>query len=216
MKKYRWLWVLVFLSGGGGMSMAEEKQDVPSAKIEYAIFAGGCFWCMEHPFDRLSGVISTTSGYVGGHTENPSYEEVSSGKTGHAEAVQIAFDPQKVAYATLLEVFWRNVDPTVKNRQFCDVGTQYRSAIFYTSETQKQSAETALKRLQESKPFSGDIQTEVVKAGMFYPAEDYHQDYYQKNPLRYHFYRHNCGRDQRLQQLWGEEAGGEHFQRSPL
>ena len=168
-----------------------------------ATFAGGCFWCMEPPFDKLDGVISTTSGYAGGTKKNPTYEEVSAGKTGHAEVVQITYDPKKITYEKLLEVFWRNVDPLTPNRQFCDVGSQYRTAIFYHDETQKRLAEESKKAL--SKRFKEPIVTEIVAASEFYPAEDYHQDYYIKNPLRYKYYRYSCGRDQRLEALWGPD-----------
>lgn len=171
--------------------------------VETATFAGGCFWCMEPPFDQLDGVISTTSGYTGGHTKNPSYEEVSDGGTGHAESVQVVFDPTKVSYEKLLDVFWHNVDPLTSNAQFCDHGSQYRTAIFYQSEEQKRLAEASKKALEQSGRFSKPIVTEIVSAGEFYPAEDYHQDYYQKNPIRYKFYRYQCGRDQRLAELWG-------------
>jgi len=162
---------------------------------------------MEPPFDKLPGVISTTSGYTGGHTQQPTYREVSAGGTGHAEAVQVVYDPQKVSYEKLLEVFWHNIDPTQKDGQFCDHGNQYRTAIFYHDETQKQLAEASKAQLQKTKPFQGEIVTEIVPAGEFYPAEDYHQDYYLKNPLRYKFYRTTCGRDQRLQTLWGKASG---------
>jgi peptide-methionine (S)-S-oxide reductase len=162
---------------------------------------------MEPPFDKLPGVISTTSGYTGGHTQQPTYREVSAGGTGHAEAVQVVYDPQKVSYEKLLEVFWHNIDPTQKDGQFCDHGNQYRTAIFYHDETQKQLAEASKAQLQHTKPFQGEIVTEIVPAGEFYPAEDYHQDYYLKNPLRYKFYRTTCGRDQRLQTLWGKASG---------
>jgi peptide-methionine (S)-S-oxide reductase len=172
-----------------------------------ATFAGGCFWCMEPPFDKLPGVISTTSGYIGGHTQQPTYHEVSAGGTGHAEAVQVVYDPQKVSYEKLLEVFWHNIDPTQKDGQFCDHGNQYRTAIFYHDETQKQLAEASKAELQKTRPFEGEIVTEIVPAGEFYPAEDYHQDYYLKNPLRYKFYRTTCGRDKRLQTLWGKASG---------
>ena len=172
-----------------------------------ATFAGGCFWCMEPPFDKLPGVISTTSGYTGGHTQQPTYREVSAGGTGHAEAVQVMYDPQKVSYEKLLEVFWHNIDPTQKDGQFCDHGNQYRTAIFYHDETQKQLAEASKAQLQKTKSFEGEIVTEIVPAGEFYAAEDYHQDYYLKNPLRYKFYRTTCGRDQRLQTLWGKASG---------
>jgi peptide-methionine (S)-S-oxide reductase len=170
-----------------------------------ATFAGGCFWCMEPPFDGLEGVISTTSGYIGGHTESPSYEEVSSGTTGHTEAVEIVYDPKKVTYEKLLDVFWHNVDPTTPNRQFCDGGTQYRSAIFYHDAEQKRLAEASKRKLEESGRFPRVV-TEIVQAGPFYPAEDYHQDYYRKNPIRYRYYRFGCGRDARLEELWGTEA----------
>ena len=166
-----------------------------------ATFAGGCFWCMEPPYDKLDGVISTISGYAGGTKKNPTYEEVSAGKTGHTEVVQVTYDPKKITYEKLLDVFWHNVDPLTANRQFCDVGSQYRTAIFYHDETQKRLAEESKKAL--AKRFKEPIVTEIVAASEFYPAEDYHQDYYVKNPLRYKYYRYNCGRDQRLEALWG-------------
>jgi peptide-methionine (S)-S-oxide reductase len=166
-----------------------------------ATFAGGCFWCMEPPYDKLDGVISTISGYAGGKTKNPTYEEVSRGTTGHTEVVQVTYDPKKITYEKLLEVFWRNIDPLTPNRQFCDIGSQYRSAIFYHDENQKRLAEESKKAL--SKRFKEPIVTEIVAYTEFYPAEDYHQDYYTKNPLRYKYYRYNCGRDQRLEALWG-------------
>jgi methionine-S-sulfoxide reductase len=170
-----------------------------------AIFAGGCFWCMEPPFDRLPGVISTTSGYTGGSKVQPSYEEVSAGGTGHAEAVEIVFDPQLVSYEQLLDAFWRNIDPTDGGGQFVDRGNQYRSAIFYLDETQRRQAEASKADLAGSGTFKRPIVTEIVAATAFYPAEEYHQDYYQKNPLRYKFYRFNSGRDQFLDQVWGKE-----------
>ena len=179
---------------------AAQAQPAAHAK---AIFAGGCFWCMEPPFDKLPGVISTTSGYVGGQKRNPTYEEVSAGTTGHTEAVQVVYDPKKIGYAKLLEVFWRNIDPTVKNRQFCDIGAQYRSGIFYLDQEQKRLAEESRAALEKSKPFKDPIVTEITLANDFWPAEDYHQDYYLKNPLRYAYYRAGCGRDARLKQLWG-------------
>jgi len=175
-----------------------------SADLEKATFAGGCFWCMEHPFDELNGVISTTSGYVGGVTKNPTYHQVSAGKTGHAEAVQVVFDPQAISYKKLLDVYWHNSDPTTANRQFCDSGSQYRPGIFYANETQRRLAEASKKQLQKTKPFKQSIVTEISPVGEFWAAEAYHQDYYLKNPLRYRFYRYHCGRDQRLEQLWGE------------
>lgn len=173
-----------------------------------ATFAGGCFWCMEPPYDKLPGVVSTTSGYIGGHTRNPTYEAVSAGGTGHAEAVRIVYDPAKVSYARLLDVFWRNIDPTARDRQFCDVGDQYRSAIFYHDAEQKRLAEQSKAALERAKPFPQPIVTTIEPAGVFTPAEAYHQDYYRKNPLRYKFYRFQCGRDQRLEELWGKQAGG--------
>ena len=170
-----------------------------------ATFAGGCFWCMEPPFDALDGVISTTSGYTGGKTQNPTYEEVSSGATGHAEAVQVVYDPAKVSFETLLVTFWHNIDPTVRNRQFCDIGTQYRTAIFYHGAEQKRLAEESRKTL-EALRFKRPLETQIVAADTFYPAEDYHQDYYLKNPVRYKFYRYQCGRDAVLQHIWGAQA----------
>jgi methionine-S-sulfoxide reductase len=173
-----------------------------------ATFAGGCFWCMEPPYDKLEGVISTTSGYIGGHKADPTYREVSSGGTGHAEAVQIVYDPEKIDYPRLLEVFWHNVDPLDAGGQFCDRGSQYRTGIFYHGENQRDLAEASRERLQESGALPGPVVTEIVEAGTFYPAEDYHQDYYEKNPIRYKYYRWRCGRDARLEDLWGEQAGG--------
>jgi len=173
-------------------------------KLDKATFAGGCFWCMEAPFDKLPGVTSVTSGYTGGHKKNPTYQEVSSGATGHAEAVQVVYDPAVISYGKLLDVFWRNIDPTVKDRQFCDVGAQYRAAIFTHDEEQRRLAEASKAELAKSKPFRENIVTEIVAASEFYPAEEYHQKYYQKNPLRYQYYRAGCGRDARLKQLWGK------------
>ena len=174
-----------------------------------ATFAGGCFWCMEPPFDALDGVVSTTSGYIGGQEEKPTYEQVSSGATGHAEAVEVVYDPSKVSYERLLEVYWRNVDPTMRDRQFCDVGRQYRTAIFVHDDAQKRAAEDSKRALEEAGALKGaEIVTEIVAAGTFWPAEDSHQDYYVKNPVKYKFYRNGCGRDQRLRELWGAKAGG--------
>ena len=177
------------------------QQPAPGQAV--ATFGGGCFWCMEPPYDALPGVISTTSGYMGGTQKNPSYEEVSSGTTGHAEVVQVVYDPKRVTYEKLLEVFWKNVDPTVRDRQFCDIGSQYRTAIFYHTDEQKRLAEVSKGMLAKAKPFKDDIVTPVVPAGEFWRAEDYHQDFYVKNPVRYKFYRTGCGRDARLKQLWG-------------
>jgi peptide-methionine (S)-S-oxide reductase len=186
------------------VTLSHAEQPADSRPVAKATFAGGCFWCMEPPFDKLEGVLSTTSGYIGGHTKQPTYKEVSAGGTGHTEAVEIIYDPAKITYAKLLEVFWRNIDPLTANAQFCDRGTQYRAGIFYHDATQKQLAEASKQALETSKRFKEPIVTEVTPASTFYPAEDYHQDYYQKNPLRYKFYRYNCGRDQRLQELWGD------------
>jgi peptide-methionine (S)-S-oxide reductase len=171
--------------------------------LETATFAGGCFWCMEPPFDALPGVVSVTSGYTGGHRPNPTYETVSAGGTGHAEAVQVRFDPARVSYERLLQVFWRNIDPLAKDRQFCDSGTQYRSAIFYHSADQRQLAEASKQALEKEPRFTGRIVTPIVAAATFYPAEEYHQKFYRKNPLRYKYYRTGCGRDRRLKELWG-------------
>jgi len=171
-----------------------------------AVFAGGCFWCMEPPFDKLPGVTATISGYIGGRTANPTYEQVSSGSTGHTEAVQVIYDPKQVSYEKLLEVFWVNIDPTVKDRQFCDSGNQYRTGIFYHDGAQRKAAEESKAALEKSKPFKEPLVTPIEMAGQFYPAEDYHQDYYKKNPVRYNFYRTGCGRDARLKQLWGDRA----------
>ena len=173
-----------------------------------ATFAGGCFWCMEVPFDSVRGVVSTTSGYTGGRVKNPTYEMVSMGGTGHAESVQVVYDPAKVTYAQLLDVFWHNIDPLTRNAQFCDHGTQYRSAIFFHDEEQQRLAESSKKALEESKRFPRPIATEIVAASEFYAAEEYHQDFYRKNPERYMSYRQGCGRDRRLKELWGAEAGG--------
>ena len=172
-----------------------------------ATFAGGCFWCMEPPFEKLDGVISVTVGYTGGHTKNPTYEEVSGGGTGHAESVRIVYDPLKIDYARLLDVFWHNIDPTTPDAEFCDHGHQYRSAIFFHDESQRRLAEESKRRVEASGRLPGPVVTEVVPATEFYPAEEYHQGYYKKNPVRYHFYRWNCGRDQRLKALWGAAVG---------
>ncbi|MCR4309963.1 MAG: peptide-methionine (S)-S-oxide reductase MsrA [Deltaproteobacteria bacterium] len=178
-----------------------------AAKLEKATVAGGCFWCMEHPFDALPGVFSVTAGYTGGQKKYPTYKEVSAGGTGHAEAVQIVYDPSKITYGKLLDVYWRNIDPTTKDRQFCDSGNQYRSAIFYHTEEQHQAALQSKEALEKVKPFKEPVVTQIVPAGEFYPAEEYHQHYYKKNPIRYHYYRTGCGRDRRLKELWGNAAG---------
>ena len=187
------LWLALVASAAGQGGAAEQT----------AIFAGGCFWCVEADFDKVAGVTRTTSGYIGGESANPSYEEVSRGGTGHAEAVEIAYDPAKVSYQKLLDVFWHNIDPLAKDRQFCDRGRQYRSAIFYRGEEQRALAGAS--KAEVAKRFQRPIATEIVAAGAFYKAEDYHQDYYLKNPIRYKVYRFNCGRDARLEELWGKK-----------
>lgn len=171
-----------------------------------AIFAAGCFWCVEKDFEELPGVISAESGYTAGRTPNPTYQAVSAGQTEHTEAVRIVYDPAQVSYARLLDHFWRNVDPTVRNRQFCDIGSQYRSGIYWQNEAERQAAEASRDRLLASGRVR-QIHTEIIAATTFWPAEEYHQDYYKKNPLRYKIYRKGCGRDARLAELWGERAG---------
>jgi peptide-methionine (S)-S-oxide reductase len=180
---------------------------IAATNLEKATFAGGCFWCMEHPFDEIPGVVSVTPGYTGGQKKSPTYEEVSAGGTGHAESVQIVYDPAQVTYEKLLAVFWHNIDPIAKDRQFCDTGHQYRSAIFYLSEEQHRLALQSKALLEKNKTFKEPIATEIVQATEFYPAEDYHQHYYKKNPIRYKYYRTSCGRDKRLKELWGNSAG---------
>lgn len=184
----------IAVTGGTGYSAEQAK----------AVFAGGCFWCMEEAFEKVEGVVSVTSGYMGGQKTNPTYEEVSAGNTGHAESVEVVYDPAKVSYRKLLEHFWENVDPITPNAQFCDHGTQYRAAIFYGSDEEKQQAEASRQAIEQSKRFKEPIVTQVVPAAKFYPAEDYHQDFYKKNPAKYKFYKFTCGRAQRLEQLWGK------------
>jgi len=176
----------------------------PAAGTAKATFAGGCFWCVEADFDKVPGVLSTTSGYTGGTVANPTYEQVSAKATGHAEVVQIVFDPAKVSYEQLLQRFWRSIDPTTRDRQFCDAGTPYRTAIFAHDAAQLAAARRSLQDLEKTKPFREPIVTQIETAGPFYAAEDYHQDYYKKNPVRYQYYRLSCGRDARLEQLWGK------------
>ena len=179
------------------------KETTMTAK---AIFAGGCFWCMEPPFEKLDGVQTVISGYIGGDKENPTYQEVAAGWTGHAEAVEITYDPARVTYERLLEVFWMNIDPTDSGGQFVDRGSQYRSAIFYLNDEQKQLAEASREKLDKSGRFGRKIVTEIVPATRFYPAESYHQDYYKESPVRYQFYRYNSGRDQFIRSYW-KDAG---------
>ncbi len=182
---------------------SDDRAKDRTGDLSVATFAGGCFWCMEPPFDELDGVVSTTSGYSGGRNPRPTYSEVSRGETGHAEVVQVLYDPSKIGYAELLEVFWRNVDPSNPDGQFCDTGDQYRTAIFSHDAEQKRLAEASRMEIEASGQLDRPIVTEIVQASEFWPAEDYHQNYYLKNPVRYKFYRYRCGRDQRLEQLWG-------------
>jgi peptide-methionine (S)-S-oxide reductase len=207
MKPARVLLAAAFALLAVSAAYAQGPAPAPKAGTAVATFAGGCFWCMEPPYDKLPGVISTTSGYMGGPKKYPTYEEVSNGVTGHAEVVQVLYDPAKVSYAKLLEVFWVNIDPTVENRQFCDAGSQYRTAIFVHSAEQRKAAEASKAEIEKTKTFPGKIVTPVVDAAEFWPAEEYHQDYYTKNPARYTYYRTGCGRDARLKQLWGAKAG---------
>ncbi len=187
---------------GAAANPGAAAEAAAGGRLAKATFAGGCFWCMEPPFDELEGVVSTTSGYIGGHVKDPTYAQVSAGVTGHTEAVEIAFDPAKISYRELLEVFWRNVDPLAVDRQFCDSGSQYRTGIYTHDEEQKRLAEET--REATARRFAQPIATEIEPAGEFYPAEEYHQDYYRKNPVRYKMYRTGCGRDRRLQELWGD------------
>jgi peptide-methionine (S)-S-oxide reductase len=198
-----------FALGGGGLLSAEERTraaEAPPAGLAVATFAGGCFWCMEPPFDKLAGVVSTTSGYTGGRVAGATYREVSNGGTGHYEALRVVYDPKKVSYETLLETFWRNIDPLDAGGQFCDRGEPYRTAVFAHDPEQRRLAEASKQRLVGAKRFDRPVVTPVVEAAPFYVAEEYHQDYYVKNPAKYKFYRWNCGRDARLKAVWGDEA----------
>jgi peptide-methionine (S)-S-oxide reductase len=198
----RFLTTLALLLVAVGVAPAQPANP-PAGPAATAIFASGCFWCTEADFDKVPGVISTTSGYTGGTLADPTYEQVVSGTTGHTEAVEVVFDPSKVSYQQLLDVFWRTHDPLAKNRQFCDRGEQYRAGVFYLNDEQRKLAE-ASRQAAQAKFAPRLVHTEVTKAGPFYKAEDYHQDYYRKNPVRYAYYRYNCGRDQRLEELWGK------------
>ena len=188
---------------GFALSATAADTGIGNKATATATFAGGCFWCMVHPFDQLPGVISVTSGYTGGHTKNPTYEEVSAGGTGHFESVQIIYDPKKIGYGKLLDVYWHNIDPLDAGGQFCDRGDQYKSVIFYHGEEQERLAEQS--KAEVEKQLKRTVATTIRPASTFYAAEDYHQDYYKKNPLRYKFYRYSCGRDQRLEELWGKK-----------
>ncbi len=189
------------------MPAAGLAESMPADKkmndTETAVFAGGCFWCTESDFDKVKGVLATTSGYINGHQKNPTYKQVSAGGSGHAEVVKVEYDPQQVSYDDLLDVFWRSIDPTTANAQFCDHGSQYRSGVFYMNETQKKLAMASKSALQKNKPFKEAIVTEISQAELFYPAEEYHQNFHDKNPIRYKYYRFGCGRDARLEELWG-------------
>ena len=188
--------LMVIVSGLFGGNVAAQTKE--------AVFAGGCFWCLEGPFDALPGVLETQSGYTGGQTPNPTYEQVSSGTSGHLEAMRVVYDPEKIGFDKLLDVFWRNIDPTDPGGQFCDRGPQYRSAIFFGDETEEAAALASKARVEENRGFT--VATEILPRTAFFAAEEYHQDYYRKNPLRYRFYRQGCGRDLRLRQLWGAPA----------
>jgi methionine-S-sulfoxide reductase len=193
----RFVYFLLFITILGGQSMAAEN-------LKKATFAGGCFWCMEPPFDKLNGVKSTISGYAGGKSLNPTYKDVSNGSTGHTEVIQITYDENLVSYEELLEVLWMNIDPTDANGQFVDKGSQYRPGIFFHDEEQQKKALASKKKLSESGKFEKEIVVEVTKLEKFYPAEEYHQDFYQKSPVRYKFYRYNSGRDQFIKKVWGK------------
>ena len=186
--------LLVAATGSAGHAAEQAK----------AVFAGGCFWCMEEVFEKVEGVVSVTSGYMGGQKTNPTYEEVSAGGTGHAESVEVVYDPARVSYQKLLDSFWKNVDPLTPNVQFCDHGSQYRAVVFYGNEEEKRQAEASKQSIEQAKRFTEPIVTQIVTASKFYPAEDYHQDFYKKNPTKYKFYKYTCGRAQRLEQLWGK------------
>jgi len=191
------------LVGLMGIQIAN-AQTTSKAELATATFAGGCFWCTESDFDKVDGVVETVSGYIGGEQENPGYRAVSAGTTGHTEAVQIRFDSSVVSYASLLDIYWRSIDPTVKDRQFCDKGSQYRPEIFVHDAAQREQAEKSKRNVIATKPFPQDIVVDVTDAPRFWPAEDYHQDYHSRNPLRYTYYRKSCGRDKRLKELWGD------------
>jgi peptide-methionine (S)-S-oxide reductase len=196
------LFVSVALLGAAALPASAQAP----AKNAVATFAGGCFWCMEEVYDKLPGIVSTTSGYMGGKKKNPTYEEVSAGITGHTEVVQVIYDPAKVSYEKLLDAFWLNIDPTVKDRQFCDSGSQYRTEIFVHNDEQRKAAEASKAAIEKTKPFKEQIVTPITAAGEFWPAEEYHQDYHQRNPVRYKYYKTGCGREARLKQLWGNAA----------
>ena len=195
------LTVAIFIIGA--WNVQSTSQAAADATLGKAYFAGGCFWSMELAFEKVEGVLSVTSGYMGGTVANPSYEEVSAGRTGHAESVEVVYDPAKVSYQKLLDAFWRNVDPITPNAQFCDYGNEYRTAIFFQTDEEKRLSNASKLALEQSKRFKEPIVTQIVMASQFFPAEEYHQDFYKKNPVRYKFYQYNCGRAKRLEELWG-------------
>jgi len=199
------LLIVLAFSGFAFAGRLTDNAGMQPEKNEKATFAGGCFWCMQHPFDELKGVLSTTVGYTGGHTKSPTYEQVSAGGTGHAESVEVLYDPARISYPDLLKVFWHQIDPTTPNRQFVDVGDQYRTAIFFHNAEQKRQALKSMAKLEKSGIFGKPIVTEIVPASTFYRAEEYHQKYYEKSPIRYKFYRFGSGRDQYLNRIWGKE-----------
>lgn len=190
-----------------GMTLSSSGDTAATAPAK-AYFAGGCFWCMEEAFEKVKGVVSVVSGYMGGTVADPTYEQVSAGRTGHAEAVEVSYDPAKVSYQRLLDTFWRNVDPVTPNAQFCDHGSQYRSAVFFGTEEEQRLAEESKSSIERSERLSAPIVTQLLKASTFYPAEEYHQEYYKKNPVRYKYYKFSCGRAQRLEALWGKPSQG--------
>lgn len=197
----------IILSMQRGPTVA--RADASSPNLPQATFAGGCFWCMQFAFDHVPGVVATTVGYTGGSKKNPTYEEVGSGTTGHSESIEVTFDPAKTTYSKLLEVFWHNVDPTTRGREFCDVGNEYNAIIFFHDAEQEREAKDSEAEIEKTKPFKDPIVAQMVPASTFYPAEEYHQKYYLKNPVRYKFYHYNCGRAQRLRELWGAASGDE-------
>jgi peptide-methionine (S)-S-oxide reductase len=201
----RLLLSLLFAFAVAGAAGAQDAPKPVKPERAVATFAGGCFWCVESDFDKVPGVLETISGYTGGQVANPTYEQVSSGTTGHAESVEVVYDPSKVSYQQLLTYYWHHVDPTVKDRQFCDYGNQYRTAIFVHDAEQRKLAEASKKQVEAE--LKVPIYTQIVPAGPFYRAEQYHQDFYKKNPVKYKFYRWNCGRDQRVKQIWGAHKG---------
>ena len=204
-KKTLMLFTALVIYSTGHATQTSTDHMMDNHQFKTAIFAGGCFWCVEADFDKVPGVIDTTSGFTGGHVKDPSYEQVSNGGTGHAESVRITYDPGKVSYKELLDYFWHNIDPTTVNAQFCDHGPQYRSAIFYLNEEQHNLAEQSRENLENTKLFKAPIVTQIVPASTFYPAEDYHQDFHETHELKYKFYRYRCGRDERLEELWGKK-----------